>query len=103
LIAAPGGNARSSQLRRRPLSHFLPHGSDSHSMLMELRESLRGGASLDEAMHAHPSWFDETEVAMVKAAQYAGNLTVTLSRLAEQHQRAGQLGHRLASALAYPC
>lgn len=104
LIAAPESGGAGS--RRFILARWLPLRSTfrgrGRTMLIELREALRGGASLDEAMSVHPSWFDETEVAMMRAAQHAGNLPPVLRRLAEQHERAGQLGHKLASALAYP-
>lgn len=71
-------------------------------MLVDLRESLRGGASLAQALSRHPAWFDEAELAMVRAGEMRGELARVLQGLAEKHHRSGELGARLAQALAYP-
>lgn len=71
-------------------------------MLIELRETLHGGSSLAEAMRAHASWFDQSEVAMVEAGQHSGTLPDVLRALAERHQRSGELSQKLVGALAYP-
>jgi type II secretory pathway component PulF len=71
-------------------------------MLLEMRESLRGGSSLAAAMRMHESWFDPVEVAMVEAGQHGGTLHEVLERLADRHERRHSLSQRLASALAYP-
>ncbi len=72
------------------------------SMVAELREALRSGESLASAMRRHPAWFDACEVAMVEAGQHGGTLPDVLRGLAEDHERSGELGQRLSSALAYP-
>ncbi len=76
--------------------------SGLRSMLVEVREGLRSGDSLAHAMRTHPGWFDGCEVAMVEAGQHSGSLPEVLKGLAERHERAGELSHRLAGALAYP-
>lgn len=70
--------------------------------LVAMREALRSGRSLSEAMRAHPSWFDAAEVAIVEAAQVAGTLPESLRVVAERQGRSARLGQRLVSALAYP-
>jgi type II secretory pathway component PulF len=72
------------------------------SMLVALREELRSGQSMAHAMRAHPGWFDGCEVAMVEAGQHSGSLPEVLRGLAERHEHAGELAHRLAGAMAYP-
>ena len=72
------------------------------SMLVQVREQLRGGSSLAEAITAHRSWFDTGEVAMIEAGQLSGTLTRVLRTLAERHERSGELSNKLISALAYP-
>ncbi len=72
-------------------------------MLSQVREALRGGDSLAEAMTAHPGWFDAAEVAMVRSGQHGGTLTEVLGRLAQRNEHAGQITTRLINALAYPC
>lgn len=72
------------------------------SMLVQVREQLRGGSSLAEAITAHRSWFDAGEVAMIEAGQLSGTLPRVLRTLAERHERSGELSNKLISALAYP-
>lgn len=72
------------------------------SMLIELRERLKAGAALDEAMKNHPSWFDGIEIAMVSAGQHGGELPRVLRSMAEQHERSGELTQKFTAALAYP-
>lgn len=91
--------SRASRVTRRFLRDV---SSGERAMLVRLREGLRGGSSLHQAIDNQPSWFDGTEVAMVRAAQHAGNLAPVLRRLARQHERSGELGQKVASALAYP-
>lgn len=71
-------------------------------MLVELRESLRSGSSLADAMRAHPAWFDVAEIAMVESGQLGGELPMVLRSLADRHERSGELGSRLAQAMTYP-
>lgn len=76
--------------------------SPQRRMLVELREQLRAGESIGQAVRAHPAWFDHAEMAMIEAGQHGGTLPQVLNDLAERHEHGVQLGQRLASALAYP-
>ncbi|MEE9128655.1 MAG: type II secretion system F family protein [Phycisphaerales bacterium] len=78
------------------------HRCAVRSMLVQVREQLRGGSSLAEAITAHRSWFDASEVAMIEAGQLSGTLTRVLRTLAERHERSGELSNKLIGALAYP-
>lgn len=75
---------------------------DLRRTFVAMRESLRSGASLSDAMRHHPSWFDPAEVAMIEAAQLGGTLATVLRELAERQAKSAQLGQRLLSALLYP-
>jgi len=77
-------------------------GRAARTMFLELREGLRSGLSFAEAMGAHPTWFDASEVAMVEAGQISGDLSSVLRNLSDRHERSGELGRRLAQALTYP-
>ncbi len=77
--------------------------SSPRSMLVGIREQLRCGSSLAQAMQEHPSWFEVSEVAMVEAGQHSGTLAEVLTSLAERHERTGELSQKLMNALAYPC
>lgn len=85
------------------LLHSAHHGRRlTRLMLSGLKEQLRAGGSLGQAMREQPSWFDSAEVAIVEAGQHSGNLHQVLASLAERHERSGELGQRLMSALTYP-
>jgi type II secretory pathway component PulF len=71
-------------------------------MLLDMREELRGGQSLAEAMRAHRGWFEATEVAIVEAGQHSGRLAEVMQSLANRNEHADELGHKLTGALAYP-
>lgn len=71
-------------------------------MLLQVRDDLRSGLSLGDAVARHPSWFEPGEVAMVKASQVSGTLPEVLRSLSARHERSGELTHRLIGALAYP-
>lgn len=74
----------------------------ARTMLVELRESLNNGQTLDDAMVEAPSWFGGAEIAMVRAARASGELPSVLRSLAERHQRAGTLSAKVIGALTYP-
>ena len=57
-------------------------GANVRSMLVQMRERLRGGDSLAQPMRAHPSWFDPIDIAMVEADQHGGTLPTVLAGLA---------------------
>ena len=76
--------------------------SPIRSMLISVRERLRDGSSLGNAVSNHQSWFDASEVAMVQAAQVSGTLPSVLRTLSQRHERSGEIGNKLIAALAYP-
>lgn len=76
--------------------------SDMRSMLTEMRERLRDGDSLAQAMSARPGWFDPIDIAMVEAGQHGGMLPAVLASLSARQERSSELGHRVWGALAYP-
>jgi type II secretory pathway component PulF len=85
------------------LSSTVPGRSGAlRGLLAHLREEVRGGRSLGEAMRVHPSWFGPEEVALIESGQRSGKLAGTLRELASEHQRRDDLAARLAQALAYP-
>lgn len=71
-------------------------------MTGDLRETIREGESLSAAMCGCPSWFDATDVAMVGAAQVAGELPRVLASVAERHSRSSELQNKLVASLTYP-
>jgi len=76
--------------------------SRARTVLAFLRESIRNGSSLSDAMRESPSWFDPAEVAMVASGEVSGELPTVLRSLADRHQRSGELSAKLAQTLVYP-
>lgn len=67
-----------------------------------LRERLREGLALHQAMAAHPADFPETFRALVAVGESSGSLPLVLQRVAEAMASANQLRTSVLSALAYP-
>jgi general secretion pathway protein F len=72
------------------------------ALLGELRNEVRGGASLSKALDKHRDVFSRFYINMVKAGEVGGALGVVLGRLAEHMERAKELKDSVVSALIYP-
>jgi len=71
-------------------------------MLSQVRERVREGASLADAMAAHGDVFSELYVSMVRAGETAGALEVVLERLADYSEKQAELIAKVRGALTYP-
>src|SRR5213083_269955 len=72
-------------------------------IVSDLLRSVRGGASLSEALAKHhPRPFSRLYINMVRAGEKGGVLEVTLRRLAEFLEARAAFTEALVSALAYP-
>jgi len=71
-------------------------------MLIAVRDDVRSGSLLAAALREHEEWFDPVEVALLEAGEQGGTLAGTLRSLAARQTRRGQVGEKIASALAYP-
>jgi general secretion pathway protein F len=72
------------------------------SLLAEIRNEVRGGASLSKALDKHREVFSRFYINMVKAGEVGGALGVVLSRLAEHMERSKELKDSVLSAMIYP-
>lgn len=72
------------------------------ALLERLRDDVRGGSSLSQAMEAHPRVFGRFYVGMVRAGEAGGMLGPVLARIAEFMERAKELRETVMSALIYP-
>ncbi len=71
-------------------------------LIGDVRERVRGGASLAEALEAHEGVFGRFYVNMIHAGEVGGATDVALARLSEYLERAKALRETIVSALIYP-
>jgi len=67
-----------------------------------VRDSVREGSSLADALKTNPRAFSQLYVNMVSAGELSGTLDITLDRLADFLEEQVRFRGRFAAALAYP-
>ncbi|HUI46540.1 MAG TPA: type II secretion system inner membrane protein GspF [Nitrospirota bacterium] len=70
--------------------------------LSTVRDSVREGASLADALKENPRVFSQLYMNMVSAGEASGTLEITLDRLADFLDEQVRFRGRLSAALAYP-
>lgn len=80
----------------------LPEDEPARRIVADMREAVRGGASLSAALERQHGTFSRLYVNMVRAGEAGGALAETLSRLADHLERAAALRSRVVNALVYP-
>ena len=70
--------------------------------LSAVRDTVREGASLADALKANPKVFSQLYINMVSAGEASGTLEITLDRLADFLDEQVRFRGRIAAALAYP-
>ena len=71
-------------------------------VLGDIGEQLRKGASVSEALSAHPDVFSPLFLNLVRAAELTGTLDTVLRRLDVQLTREDKASREISSALMYP-
>jgi general secretion pathway protein F len=71
-------------------------------LLQTIRDSVRGGKSLSQALDMHREIFSRFYVNIVRAGEAGGALGAVLTRLAETMERNKELRDNVLSALIYP-
>lgn len=71
-------------------------------LIDDMREKVRGGATLADAMAGHGGVFPNYYVGMVRAGETGGALEAVLTRLAESLERAQAVADNVRAALRYP-
>jgi general secretion pathway protein F len=71
-------------------------------MLSQVRERVREGMPLADALSAHPETFSELYIGMVRAGEQAAALEAVLERLAEYSERQSEFVAKVRGALTYP-
>lgn len=72
------------------------------ALMQDLRDRVRGGRALSQALAEHPKHFDRLFVNMVRAGEASGTLGPVLSRVSEFQERSEELRSSVKSAMIYP-
>jgi len=70
--------------------------------VQDLAVRVREGASLDQALAMHPSYFPELYICVAKAGAASGSLAHVLGEISTYYTRQKRLRDRVVSALTYP-
>jgi general secretion pathway protein F len=80
----------------------LPEGERAKKLVERVRERVRGGGTLSQALDEEHGAFPRLYVSLVRAGEAGGSLDVTLRRLADYLERAQALRSSVINALIYP-
>ncbi|WP_395374378.1 type II secretion system F family protein [Marinicella sp. W31] len=88
----------------RSLSVMLELSDDERlaSMIEQVRDKVRGGGSLSDAMEEQHGVFSTMYTNMVRAGELGGTLEVSLQRLSDYLKRSKELRDAVVSAMIYP-
>ena len=81
----------------------LPESASARKILERIRESVRGGGTLSNALEQQHGLFSRLMVNMVRAGEAGGGLQISLTRVAEYLERSREFRMKLINALIYPC
>lgn len=81
----------------------LPESASAKKILERIRESVRGGGTLSNALEQQHGLFSRLMVNMVRAGEAGGGLQISLTRVAEYLERSREFRMKLINALIYPC
>ena len=80
----------------------LPESEKSKRVIERVRDHVRGGGALSDALEAETGVFSRLYVNMVRAGEVGGALDTTLARLSNYLERAKALRESVINALIYP-
>jgi general secretion pathway protein F len=80
----------------------LPEGEHAKKLIERVRDRVRGGTPLSQALDEEHGVFPKLYIALVRAGEVGGSLEDTLRRLADYLERTQQLRGSIINALIYP-
>jgi general secretion pathway protein F len=80
----------------------LPESVKARNMLERVRDQVRGGTPLSDALEAEHGSFSKLYVNMVRAGETGGSLDNTLARLGDYLERSRALKSSVVNAMIYP-
>lgn len=72
------------------------------TILINVKDEVKGGTSLADALSKYPKIFDTIYVQLVKAGEASGKLDAILERLTEYLERREEVKSKIRSAMQYP-
>jgi type IV pilus assembly protein PilC len=76
--------------------------SHLRDVLREVREDIKAGSSLSEALSKYPQIFNHLYIASIRAGEKTGDLPVTIGRFIEYQKRVEIIRAKIRSAAFYP-
>jgi len=73
-----------------------------NKIIVNVKDSVQGGATLSDAMKRHSKIFDDLYTNMVEAGEVGGALDAILVRLATYREKADRLVRKVKGAMVYP-
>ena len=80
----------------------MPEDEGARRTIADVRDAVRGGASLSTALERQHGTFSRLYVNMVRAGEAGGSVQETLQRLADYLERSQALRGRVVNAMIYP-
>src|SRR5690554_1768686 len=80
----------------------LPEDAAAKRVIGEVRDAVRGGSPLSQALERQHGTFSRLYVNMVRAGEAGGTLHETLQRLADYLERSRELRGKVVNAMIYP-
>lgn len=80
----------------------LPEGERAKKLIERVRDRVRGGTPLSQALEEEHGVFPKLYISLVRAGEAGGSLEDTLRRLADYLERSQQLRGTIINALIYP-
>jgi general secretion pathway protein F len=71
-------------------------------VLTEILRAIKGGKSLAESLAAHPLYFSEIYINMIRAGEASGSLAVVTERLSEFERSRDELRSYIIGSMIYP-
>lgn len=72
------------------------------AVVLSVRDAVRAGASLSEALARHPRWFPDVVPAMARAGEASGAMGEVFEEVADYLEEVAELRAQVRSAMIYP-
>lgn len=71
-------------------------------VIFQVKQAIENGSSLSDSLKQFPMIFDDLYVSMIRGGEQGGQLSETISRIADFLENASKLRRKVKSAMSYP-